>query len=38
MAMHLLNVTDKSLGKTHRAAAGKRAQVLDECDTLTVPL
>lgn len=32
------NVTDESLGKTGGAAAGKRAQVLDECDTFAVPL
>lgn len=36
--MHLLNVTDKSPGETGRGAAGERAQVLDECDTFTIPL
>lgn len=36
--MHLLNVTDESPGETGPGAAGERAQVLDECDTFTIPL
>lgn len=32
------NVTDKSLGKSRRAATSKQAQVLDESDTFPVPM